>query len=447
MYTSIRDFNAQLYAEHAEEGAFLYAQRLALMADDSQPWTVLHAFESRLEAHIDALVIGQGLALKQCLTQLDPADAGTLFVVVSVVCRLRRSDLLATVLKQVDFGDAGQQQALSLALKWALPAEWHGFVERAIQGGDVKLVGVLADVVGYRRLPMSGALIHALSRGFSSQVLLALGKLRANEASGLLTACLSHPDSAMRASALQALLCMGVGSALTPQYLAVQVDKWPRMALALGGSKRATTVFLDIVRAGKATPECLLALGLLGDLSAMRTLYECLSIEACAGAAALGLNWITGANLYEEAFVAEAVQEDELFEGELLAWRQQHKAPTRLDGQPFGQKVRRLSTDPRAWGQWWSDNQQRFDASLRYRSGQAYGPQALWSNLMDEQADRRLRRLAALELQIRYRCTQAFETDMPVRQQLSALQAMGEWLETAAASYQPGAWYLDGQPQ
>jgi len=40
MFTSARDFNIQLYAEHAEEAAFLYGQRLALLADDDLAWSV-----------------------------------------------------------------------------------------------------------------------------------------------------------------------------------------------------------------------------------------------------------------------------------------------------------------------------------------------------------------------------------------------------------------------
>jgi len=447
MATSIREFNIGLYLEHLEEASFLYTQRRALLKDSEVLWVDLHGFESRLEAHIDALVVGGDPALQKCVEQIEGGDAGALFAAICVFCRHKRSDLLALALKQIDHADPEQTSALADALKWELPLDWVVFVERAIARGDAKLADVLATVSGYRRLPIAATLLQTLAGKATPALAAALGRLRSADAVAALEACVSGSEPALQSAALLALLQIGSADALQAQYLNARIEKWPRTLLALGGSASATTVLIDIVNASKATPECLLALGLLGDLSAMKTLYQCLQIPECASAAALGLNWATGANLYEDQFEAEEVVEDELFDNELLAWQEKRQPPMRLDGKLFGKQVKRLSTHPEHWKQWLSQNRERFDAGLRYRNGQPHSPMALLSSLQDPRSDRRLRRLSALELVVRYACDLTFEPDMPVRQQRAALQDIAMWAEQNASRFQPGHWYANGQPQ
>ncbi|HZE90451.1 MAG TPA: hypothetical protein VE029_01890, partial [Rhizobacter sp.] len=429
MATSVREFHIGLYLEHLEEASFLYTQRLALLKDNEIFWRDLDPFESRLEAHIDALIVGGDAALKQCIDKLEDGDAGIIFAAVSVFCRHRRSDLLALALKQIDHTDAEHIAALTDALKWELPLDWAVFVERAIARGDEKLTDALATVSGYRRLPIAQTLLTALAKAPTQALVAALGRLRSVDAVAPLEACIASGAPAMKSAALLSLLQIGSTDALQAQYLNAQVEKWPRTLLALGGSASATAVLNDIVQAGKATPECLLALGLLGDLSAMKTLYQCLQNPDCARAAALGLNWATGAHLYEDEFEAEEVQEDELFENELLAWREKRQPPMRLDGQLFGKRVQRLSTNPESWKQWLSDHRERFaHTGSRYRDGLLYSPAALLGCLRDPRSDRRLRRLTGLELVSRYACELPFEPDMPVCQQILALQDIEHWV-------------------
>lgn len=447
MASSVREFNIALYLEHLDEASFLYTQRLALLKDSEILWTELDAFESRLEAHVDALIVGGDLALQTCVEQLAVGDAGVLFAVVSVFCRHQRSDLLALALNKIDLTESEQRDALTDALKYELPLDWVVFVERAIVTADARLADALASVAGYRRLPVAPVLLQALAGKPTRAVVAALGQQRAVDAVALLEACVGGNDPEMQSAAMLSLLQIGSTEALQAQYLNARLERWPRTLLALGGSSSATAVLTDIVLAGKARPECLLALGLLGDLAAMKTLYQCLQIPECAQAAALGLNWATGANLYEDGFEAEEVKEDELFDNELLAWRERRQPPMRLDGKPFGKRVQQLSTDPQTWQLWLSKNRARFDAGLRYRGGQLYSPTTLLLSLQDPQSDRRLRRLAALELVIRYGCNLAFEPDMTVRQQLGALQDIEQWTTQNVARFEPGLWYVNGQPQ
>lgn len=447
MATSIREFNIGLYLEHLDEASFLYTQRKALLKDDEILWAELDGFESRLEAHIDALMVGGELALQKCVEQIEGGDAGAVFAAISVFCRHKRSDLLALALKQIDLADPEHTTALADALRWELPLDWGVFVERAIARGDAKLTDVLATVSGYRRLPITDTLLQAFAGKGTPALAAALGRLRSADAILPLQACVAGNEPALQSAALLSLLQIGSADALQAQYLNARIEKWPRTLLALGGSGSATAVLCDVVNAGKGTPETLLALGLLGDLPAMKMLYQCLQIPECADAAALGLNWATGANLYEAQFEAEEVAEDELFENELLAWRERRQPPMRLDGKLFGKQVQRLSTNPQTWKQWLSDNRDRFDNGLRYRHGQPYSPEALWASLQDPRSDRRLRRLASHEMVVRYGCPLPFEPDMPVRQQAQVLREMRSWVDENAGRFNPGGWYAGGQAQ
>ena len=74
--TSVREFTIEIYLEHLDEASFLYGQRKALLAGAEVLWTELQAFESRLEAHIDALVVGRELALQQCAERIAQREGG-----------------------------------------------------------------------------------------------------------------------------------------------------------------------------------------------------------------------------------------------------------------------------------------------------------------------------------------------------------------------------------
>ena len=64
-----RRFHTELYQEFLEEASFLYEQRLVLLDDPEITWKDIGEFEKRFEAQIDALVVGEDLALDVCRTQ------------------------------------------------------------------------------------------------------------------------------------------------------------------------------------------------------------------------------------------------------------------------------------------------------------------------------------------------------------------------------------------
>ena len=71
------------------------------------------------------------------------------------------------------------------------------------------------------------------------------------------------------------------------------------------------------ITSDRVSPDSLVALGLLGDISALTILFQQLSQENLAESAALELYCITGADLFEEVFIPEEIDKDELFEEEL----------------------------------------------------------------------------------------------------------------------------------
>jgi hypothetical protein len=194
----------------------------------------------------------------------------------------------------------------------------------------------------------------------------------------------------------------------------------------------------------KAGPKSLLALGLLGDISAIELLLAHLADPKLVESSARALNLILGAEIYEEVFIPEEVDEDELFEEEREKFKQ-GQVPTRPDGKPFGTTITRLSQKPEEWRNWWSKNRSRFTPNIRYRNGKPYSPACLLENLESEKSPRKIRQLAYEELVIRYGIDFPFETDMFVVQQKKAIANYAEWIKTNGKRFRDGEWYFAGQ--
>ena len=447
MDTSTRAFQIDLYLEHLEEAAFLYEQRKVLRKNAEFSWRAIADFEERLEAHIDALVVGAGLALEICRKRAVEGEPGELFAAVCVLCRQASTEGLGNLLRGLDEADPAQQQAIEDALKLELPEQWSDYCAQGIARQHGTLVRVLTAVAGHRRIDISKHLRPPFDGTVPDCVTAAwaLGRIRDPETLPKLAELAQRTEPDVRTSVLVAMLRMGSYEALKPCHLLAQREPWPHIPMALAAPRTAIDVLLAVVLSGQATLETLLALGLLGDLRGVRPLQQALSQKALAGSAAWGLQLITGANLFETTFVPDEVVEEELFEGELQAWRKDGTAPQRLDGKPFGAEVIALSCQPEIWAKWLGDNAARFDAALRYRSGQPVTPRTLFENLLDERMPTHIRQHVSDELCIRYECDIPFEPDMPVRQQLRVLHGLSRWLEQHAARFTAGTWYFAGQ--
>jgi len=440
----MREFHLSLYFEHLEEASFLYEQRQALLRDPVFPWTQLQKFEARLEAHLDALVIGGALAQEACAVRMREGDAGELFASLSVFCRQRQIGMLGELLRTLDFKSAAKVRAATDALKFEMPQDWNDSCERALARSESQWFMLLAEVCGYRRLPVGELLAAALQsqqQPASLPVIEALARLQpSRQSTSALEMCTQETADEIKAAAILALLRQGRRNALRPCYLRAQNEDWPQLVLALGGERSAVAALLQRLDSHAATGVTLLALGLLGDLTTVRLLCRCLEDESLAASAATALQLITGAALYEDKFVPDEVDPAEMFESELEAWRQNGQSPQRADGRPFGAVVRQLSRSVSVWEEWLARNAARFAPGLRYRLGQPYSPHALLHSMLDESTSNELRKLANDELVIRYGCPVAFESDWLVTDQLQALRNISEWVAANAAHFTPGAW-------
>ena len=325
MATSTRDFYIGLYKEYLEEASFLYEQRLTLFDDPEITWTDIHNFEERFEAHIDGLMIGEELALEVCKTQARDGDFGELHAAVRVFCRQNRKELILVVLEELDPADGERMQAVRDALKHEFPLGWEDGFLQMLTDGNRKLLPILANLFGHRRLRAGTELLKLLGNLPSeslSRVIWALGRLGEQTARASLFKYLQYEEESVCSAAALALLRLGDQQTLNRCLQQARSQRWPFIPLGLGGNRSAVNSLMEIAQLSKAEADCLISLGLLGDISAIGVLLAHLANSEVAESAAMALQLITGAQLHEEIFIADEIDEDELFEEEREKLRQ-----------------------------------------------------------------------------------------------------------------------------
>jgi uncharacterized protein (TIGR02270 family) len=436
-----------LCEEHFEEASFLYEQRRDVLLDDPElAWTGLDDFDERLEAHLDGLVLGEDLALAVCRQQAAQGDAGELYAAVCVYCRQQRKDLLDEVIDGLDADDEERLLAVRDALAVELPEAWEHDVIGWLDHDEEWRRRVAAYVIGYRRLPASELLLEALAGAAPEDVpelIRTLGRAGNQDARAPLWKHLVHDDKAIRYEAALALLRLG-GKRVVPRLATNLEVPGAMLLLAISGAADHRVPMQEHLVARGPTPEGLLALGLLGALGCVEGLIHYLQDPAFAEASALGLHVLTGAALTEEAFVPEGMDEDELFEDEVEAYRR-GELPKRPDGEPFGETVERLSQDPAVWEAWWEAHGARFQPGVRYRLGEPCTPRSLVRTIEAERVPRSVRQMAYDELVVRYTIDAPFESSLPVREQRRVIADLERQAAQRDAEVKPGAWYFARQ--
>lgn len=436
-----------LYQEHLEEASFLYDHRLRSLRDPDLTWLDLEDFEERFETHLDALFVGGDPALALCREQALEGDAGEAYTAVRIFCLHNRLDLLRETLEALDPDEQRRVQAVGDALCHGVPDTWHKAIVTLCLRSDATQRQIAARVIGYRRQPAGADLLHVLpesSPDVAPTVMWSLGRLGQPEAvPSLKQTYLRHHDEALQAAAARALLHLGEPQAIAFCAAYAPGKPWTHLLLGLGGRRTDASILMDLAMSAQAGPDTLLALGLLGDADAVEPLMARLNDNALAEAAATALNLITGAECYEEVFVPEPLDEDELFEEERdrLA---RGVSLTPPGEPPPGKTVVRLCQDHDVWMVWWLEHKDRFRPGVRYRSGQPYAPALLLENLKAETTPHRIRRWTYEELVIRYGLGEPFEADLFVRQQRQTLARCAAWVEEHGRAFQEGTWYFAG---
>jgi uncharacterized protein (TIGR02270 family) len=448
MATSTRQFNIELYREHLDEASFLYQQRLAYLHDPEVKWPELANWEDRFEAHVDALVIGEDLALEICRQRAAEGDAGEKHAALSVFCRQGRWDDALAMLQTVDPGDDGLARAVSDALRAESPSDWRGHLLELFESEQPQLTSVLARVIGYRRIPAEEALLQKLASQpplGTADIAWALGRVGSRKSISPLSALLDSDDESTTEAAAIALVRLGDDGVVNRAMHAASQQRWARRALGIGGGPAAVGVLLDLLT-GEPDQDTVLALGLLGDLGAVAPLLALMEHDAVGATAAIALNTMTGARLYGNTFVPDQFDPDELTEDERAAYDRDGTVPTR-QGAPYGTFEFGPVRDQASWRKWLDDNKQQFSREYRWRMGHPYCPSAVIESLRSSTSPYMVRTASYDELVARYGLNVPFEVELRVKQQPRFLQDMLQWRTTKSAESAPGGWHFADRPQ
>jgi len=449
MAASIPRLHVELYREHLAEASFLYGEQLAYRHDREVSWPELSDLEERFEAHVDGLVVGGDGALEVCRRQAADSDAGELHATLRVLCRQGRKSDVFVVLRALDAAKDERVGAASWALRRDLPSAWRNDLAQLLQEDLPLLTPVLAQVIGYRRFALEDVLNSKLAEGppaGTTELAWALGRVGTARSAPLLLTLLDGEDDDRLGAAAIALMRLGDKRVVERAMAAASTQRWARRVIAIGGDSRSVRVLLTALRGQAADAEVVIALGLLGDVAAVAPLLELLSDDALSEPAALALNLITGADLYESVFVPDPFDIDELSSAEREAFERDGTLPTR-HGQPFGHRERRPLVQQTAWRMWLNENKHRFNHQQRSRMGRAHGPASLFECLLRETSPYPVRAASYEELVIRYGLPVPFEVDLPVAQQRQFLDRIETWLASASRAFDMGQWYFAGSRQ
>lgn len=291
-------FVRDLYVEHLEEAAFLYDQRNYIIEHIAMEPHDIAWNELRCDRHLDALVAGGELTLTMCKERsASGEEGGELYTAMRVFCRANRSDLVKTVLDELDTEDAEMLRAAGDGLKHELPQSWSARVSQWLDEADEPRAAILAVASAYRRLGVGPAIVLKASGPLTNPVpfLWALGRLREPTAALLFQKYLQDgDDEARQAAAIAALRCGDQRVVGALRQAATRGEAWAAVPLSLLGELSDFAALERMATPGSPNAEVALALGLLGHVSAVDALLHWLETDDVAESAAIALHLLTG---------------------------------------------------------------------------------------------------------------------------------------------------------
>ncbi|MDG9669607.1 hypothetical protein ONV78_17855 [Hahella sp. CR1] len=436
------DFHRELFLEHLEEASFLYSSRLAWRDDRELSWVDTLDLESRLDAHIEALIDGEEEAKTLCLSRIKGADVGELYALTSYLCKLQDGAALTglwrTLIDILDYPpeeeeDEADQDAIDKiisvaeALRVYYPMAWRQRAAALLESEHQKLFPIVAPAIAQAGGISRQGAENLLSTSGPELLPRAIRIVADNGDAGhvaLLHPYLQHENDEVVEAAGIALLRLGQRQVVTSVNGKTAALAIP---IALAGVRKQTAQLQQLVRDGQVSSTILIALGLAGDLTSVNLLLRELGDKPFAPDAALALELMLGAALYQETFVPEQFAKEDLFEHELEAF-QEGKSPQHPEGREFGVTVDQLCQEPAQWREWLVQNESRFDPSLRYRGGQPYSAQAVWSGLCHRRTPPQVRQWLMDELGIQFGLRHKLNINDPVLRQSKQLRDLSGWV-------------------
>ena len=448
MAVSLKQFYEELYEEHLEEGAYLYDNLQPWREDPEGSWTDCAELEARLEAHIDALVIGEDCAKKVLRARIDDAEAGDLFVITCVFCRfgtltevnaiwesligspeeLKQTSKKEGEEEETDPEDIAKINAVAYALRLEYPEPSRAKLPRLLESPHGSLFPIIAssvdELTGFTTKSAKN-LLHRSPLWYLPEAARLLGNAGNQQFIPLLEPLLNHKDAAVKKEAAIALLKLGHFD-IVPLLLE-QPDIYA-IPLAFSGDRQGIKILLDAANTESPATDVLYALGFSGQLAAVKPLVLAMSNEDKALAAANAAQLILATNLVETEFTEEKFEQEDLFEEELEAFSR-GEMPRHPSGEAYGESIEKIVTDPERWREWLRKHRKGFDTPHCYRLGEPLSPKSICRSLYQPEIPFELRRYIHDELTIRFRLNIPFTVFDPVDRQRDKLQKIVEWVD------------------
>lgn len=445
MSTSYTNFLEELYEEHIEEASFLYEQRLAYLDDPEVEWLATQAEEQRLEAHIDALVIGSNKAIDTCRALALDGDMGATYVLVTLYCRQNLLEPLLVDLNEIDYSDEAIRQSIYLALSDNLSSDWIGTVMKPPLSKQLALFSLFIPALIKQKAFLEGQSFEKVLQKDLPDLhptIQAAGQLRDGASRKLLAEYIAKGDAKLKQVAMRSMLQMGYQQAIEYAQRHLPLAEQPLTSMALGTN---TDFFHSLFKTPQDewSQEVIDSITLGGLADHIPILINSLEKEELAPQIAQALFIITGAPLTETKFLEDNWEEEDLFEDELEAFKEGNN-PQRLDGQPYGEEVEELTLNPDHWRHWWHHNQSNFVVGARYRLGRALSPIALVQLLIHPRIPHTMRELSYQELLIRYQAQIYFSTSDWIHAQQQSIRQLYQWAQQVDGNYSHGRSYFAG---
>lgn len=437
-------FSRALCVEHYEEASALFELRMKMLTNLNTPWTAIEAFETRLEAHIYGLALEYDIVF-EIYMDTPGMNFGEQYAAMRVFSSKGRMDLIKKMMASQKIKKGQHLFALSAAF-------CHGLTAPIIEQCLIFLIedrerytDIAAEIISYHRIKLPIMLhshIDQAEPGIQNHFFKAFGRLGDSSLQKRALSVLSHEDPSFIYVA--ALYLLRIGNFQTIHYCRNHCQPDTRL-LRLFGISCGLSDCLKFIQKAKRdpSPDAMIALGLAGHTAAVEFLLTQLGNSDLSESSALSLNLICGANIYEDFFIPEEIDKDELFEDEIKKLDQGESLYPEEE-QP-GETITRISQQPGRWSAWWNENKAKFKPGIRYRNGKPFSLRCLLENLESESVPRFIRQLAYEELVIRYHIDFPFETDMFVVQQKKSIRQFHEWLTRHPDQFQDGKWYFAGK--